>query len=416
MKMVIFGGGSSYTPELVDGLIQRHADFPVSELALLDINEQRLETLAGLSRRMLARAGLPVAVTSTTDRDRALDGAAYVNSVIRVGGMEARIRDERVPLKHDVIGQETTGPGGMMKALRTIPVLLGLARDMERLCPDAWLINYTNPSGIMAEALGKHTRTPFVGLCNGPDGWIAAVLQAMQVPPERAVVDWLGLNHLGYVTRVWVDGHDATEQAVEAAAEHWRLAPDLIRTLGVIPCSYLAYYYHQPRLVEEARQPGHRTRGEVVREMEAELLRQYADPGLASKPDLLSQRGGGGYSEMAFNVMLALHHNRPTRQISQVLNQGALDDLPADASVEVPCLVDARGPRPLRMGAVPLAIRGLVQAVKAYESLTVQAAGEGSRRLALQALLAHPLVPSWEEAVALLDDLLEANRQWIPWA
>lgn len=415
MKMVIFGGGSSYTPELVDGLIGQHAQFPVTELALLDINEKRLETLTGLSRRMFAKAGLDVKVTSTTERARALDGAAYVNSVIRVGGMEARIRDERVPLKHGILGQETTGPGGMMKALRTIPVVLSLAHDMERYCPDAWLINYTNPSGIMAEALGKHSRAKFVGLCSGPDGWIAAVLQAMQVAPERAAVDWLGLNHLGYVTRVWVDGKDATAQAIEAVADHWRLAPDLIRTLGVIPCSYLANFYHQPRLVEQARQPGHRTRGEVVRDIEGDLLKQYADPNLAEKPELLSKRGGGGYSEMAFTSMLAIHHNLGTRIITQVLNQGSLDDLPADASVEVPCVVDSRGPVPLRMGEIPLAIRGLVQAVKAYESLTVQAAVEGSRRLALQALLAHPMVPSWEAATDLLDDLLAANQEWIAW-
>lgn len=417
MKMVVFGGGSSYTPELVDGLIAQYEQFPVTELSLLDINEQRLEIVAGLSRRMLARAGLPVQVTTTTaDRGEALEGAAYVNSVIRVGGMEARIRDERVPLRHGVLGQETTGPGGMMKALRTIPVVLSLAQDMERYCPDAWLINYTNPSGIMAEALGKHSRVRFVGLCSGPDGWIAAVLQLMGVEPERAAVDWLGLNHLGYVTRVWVDGRDVTERAVEAVADHWRLDPELIRTLGAIPCSYLAYYYHQPRLVEQAREPGHRTRGEVVREIEGELLRQYADPRLAEKPDLLRQRGGGGYSDMAYTAMLAIHHNRSTRQIVQVLNQGSLDGLPDDASVEVPCLVDSRGPRPLRMGVIPLPIRGLIQAVKAYESLTVQAAVEGSRRVALQALLAHPMVPSWEVAKALLEDLMEANREWIPWA
>ncbi len=416
MKMVVFGGGSSYTPELVDGLIGQHARFPVTELALLDINEGRLEILTGLSQRMLAKAGLDVRVSGTTDRAQALDGAAYVNSVIRVGGMEARIRDERVPLKHGVLGQETTGPGGMMKALRTIPVVLSLAHDMERYCPDAWLINYTNPSGIIAEALGKHSRAKFVGLCSGPDGWIGAVLQAMQVPPERAAVDWLGLNHLGYVTRVWVDGKDATAEAIEAVGDHWRLAPNLIRTLGVIPCSYLANYYHQPRLVADALQAGHRTRGEVVREIEADLLKQYADPDLATKPELLQKRGGGGYSEMAFTSMLAIHHNLGTRVITQVLNQGSLDDLPADASVEVPCVVDSRGAVPIRMGEIPLAIRGLVQAVKAYESLTVQAAVEGSRRLALQALLAHPMVPSWEAASDLLDDLLLANQEWIPWA
>ena len=417
MKMVIFGGGSSYTPELIDGLIQCHQDFPVTEVCLLDIDEQRLEVVGGHSRRMLARTGLPVTVSTSTDRGEALNGAAFVNSVIRVGGMDARINDERIPLKYDVIGQETTGPGGMMKALRTIPVMLSLAKDMERMCPDAWLINYTNPSGIMAEALGKHSRARFVGLCSGPKGWIERALGLMGVDPAHANVDWMGLNHLGYITRVQVDGKDVTERAIEAVADHWwPLEGDLIRTLGAIPASYLASYYHHERLVQQAKEPGHRTRGETVKEIEAELLRQYADPNLAEKPSLLAERGGGGYAEVAFAAMLAIHHNRPERQIVQVLNQGALDGISHDASVEIPCLVDGAGPHPLRLGEIPLPIRGLIQAVKAYESLTVQAAVEGSKQVALQTLLAHPLVPSWEVARPLLDDLLAANRQWIPWA
>ena len=416
MKLVIFGGGGSYTPELVEGLIQHYQELPVSELCLLDINEQRLEILGGLSRRMLAKAGLPIAVTITTDRQRGLDGAAFVNSIIRVGGMEARSRDERVPLKYGLVGQETTGPGGMMKALRTVPVVVGLAKDVERYCPDAWIINYTNPSGIMAEALGKHSRTKFVGLCSGPDGWIKHALQLMDVEPARANVDWLGLNHLGFITRVWVDGKDATERAIEAVAGNWAIDGEWIRTLGAIPASYLAHYYHRGRQLEKTQEPGYRTRGEFLKELEAEMLQAYGDPSLDEKPELLKKRGGGGYAEVAFASLLAIQYNKGERQIVQVLNQGALDDIPADASVEVPCIVDSTGPHPLRMGAIPLPIRGLIQAVKAYESLTVQAAMEGSKRIAMQALMAHPLVPSWEVAKPLLDDLLAANKQWLPWA
>lgn len=415
MKLVIIGGGSSYTPELVEGVIEHYEALPFAELCLMDIDEERLEILAGLSRRMLARADLPVVVTATADRKRALEGASFVNCLIRVGGMDARIKDERIPLRYDIIGQETTGPGGMMKALRTIPVVLDLAEEMVEVCPDAWLINYTNPSGIIAEALGRHSSVRFVGLCSGPGEWIKEILGLMGVDPRQATVDWLGLNHLGYATHVWVDGNDFTQQAIDAVAGHWSVEGELLRAMGVIPASYLRYYYHHTLAVEEAKRPGHRTRGEVVQDIETELLRQYSDHGLAEKPDLLRKRGGAGYSAVAFGTMGAIHHNRGERQILQVLNQGAIDDLPGDASVEVPCVVDQAGAHPIRMGALPLPVRGLVQAVKAYESLTVQAAVEGSRRRAMQALMAHPLVLSWEVAKPLLDDLLRANRPWIAW-
>ena len=416
MKLTIVGGGSSYTPELIHGLIHQYEALPVSEVCLTDINESRLNILSGLSQRMFAKAGLPIQVTATADRRWALKGAHFVNSLIRVGGMEARINDEKIPLKYNIIGQETTGPGGMVKALRTIPVMLDLARDMVEICPEAWLINYTNPSGIVAEALGKHSKVRYVGLCSGPKEWIAQVLRLMHVEPRRANVDWLGLNHLGFITRVWVDGRDATAQVIEAAAQAWAIDGELMHTLGVIPASYLRYYYHHNLVVAEARESGRLTRGEQVREIEAELLRQYANPELAEKPELLKKRGGGGYADVALAAMTAIQHNKGERQVIQVLNQGAIDDLPADAAVEVPCLVDRMGPHPLRMGAIPLPIRGLIQAVKAYESLTVQSAVEGSKRVALQALMAHPLVRTWEVARPLLDDLLAANRRWISWA
>jgi 6-phospho-beta-glucosidase len=416
MKLVIVGAGSSYTPELIVGVIQHHAQLPFDEICLTDIDARRLEILTGLSERMLAKAGLGVQVRATLERARALEGAHFVNCIIRVGGMDARIQDERIPLRYGIIGQETTGPGGMMKALRTIPVILDLAHEMERVCPRAWLINYTNPSGIIAEALGKHSRVRYIGLCSGPQEWSKAILAAMGVEPARANVDWVGLNHLGFAIRVWVDGEDATARAIEAVADKWAVDGEWLRALGAIPASYLRNYYHRGLVVEAAQQPGQLTRGERVKEIEAALLEQYADPTLAEKPPLLAQRGGGGYADVACAAMRAIAHNTGERQIVQVLNGGALDGIPADASVEVPCLVDASGAHPLRMGALPLPIRGLVQAVKAYESLTVQAAVEGSRRVALQALMAHPLVPSWEVARPLLDELLEANRRWIPWA
>lgn len=415
MKLVIVGAGSSYTPELIQGVIDHLAELPFTQIALMDVDAERLGILGGLTRRMLAGAGVGVGVTETTDLAVALAGATFVNSLIRVGGMAARIQDERIPLKYGILGQETTGPGGMMKALRTIPAMLAVAHAMERVCPDAWLINYTNPSGIIAEALGNHSRVRFVGLCSGPAGWIKAILSRMGVDQARARVEWAGLNHLGFATRVWVDGRDATADAIEAVAGRWPVDGDLIRTLGAIPASYLRIFYHHDKMLAEALEPGRRTRGEEVREIEAELLRQYADPTLAEKPPLLAKRGGGGYADVAFAAMHAIHHDTGARQIVQALNRGAIDDLPDDASVEIESTLDASGAHPLRYGALPLPVRGLVQAVKAYESLTVQAAVEGSSRLALQALLAHPLVPSYAVARDLLSELLTANRRWLGW-
>lgn len=416
MKLAIFGGGSSYTPELLQGIIDEHDSLPISEVCLIDISAERLTTLRGLCERMIAHVGLDIAITATTDRRRGLDDASFVNGLVRVGGMAARIQDERIPPKYGIVGQETTGPGGMMKALRTIPVMLDLAQDMVAVCPNAWLINYTNPSGIIAEALGRYSKVRYIGLCSGPEGWTNQVLAKMGVSPTRAHVDWLGLNHLGYITRVVVDGHDATSEAIEAVADTWGIAPEWLRTLGAIPASYLGYYYHHEKQVAAQRAPGYQTRGEKVHEIETALLREYTDPELNEKPALLKKRGGGGYAAVAMKAMKAIHHNTGERQVVQVLNQGALDGIPADASVEISCVINNAGAHPLRLGEIPLPIRGLIQAVKAYESLTVQAAVEGSTRLAMQALMAHPLTPSWETARPLLDELLTANRRWLAWA
>jgi 6-phospho-beta-glucosidase len=369
-----------------------------------------------MSQRMFRHSGLDVKVTCTTDRRQALEGAAFVNCLIRVGGMDARIQDERIPFSFGLVGQETTGPGGMMKALRTIPVILRLAHDMEEVCPEAWLINYTNPSGIISEALGKHSRVKYVSLCSGPNHWIGEILRLMDADPQCANVEWIGLNHLGFAVKVYVDGVDKTPHAIVAVAQHWPVDAEWIQALGAIPASYLQYYYHPGLVVAEAQQPGYETRGEQVKKIEAELLSLYTDPGLDHKPELLKKRGGGGYSDTAFAAMLAIYENRGERQIVQALNMGAVEGLPEDASVEIACVVDRLGPHPIRFGEIPLPIRGLIQSVKAYESLTIAAAVSGSRPLAMQALMASPLVPSWEVAKPLLERLLEANRAWLPWA
>lgn len=406
-------------PELADGLIREYTELPITELALTDINERRLKILGGLTQRMFDKAGLPVRVTTTLNRKQAMEGAAFVNAVIRVGGMGARILDERIPLKYRVIGQETTGPGGMMKALRTIPAMLDVAHDMEEVCPEAWLINYTNPSGIITEAISRHSKAKVVGLCSGTWGWSQDIIKAMGIEDaSRVTVDWLGLNHLTWAIHVWVDGKDVIDEAVEAVARtRWGgHDPDWLRALGVIPCGgYLRIYYHHQKVVEEA-QRSERTRGEKLKELEAEMLRQYADLNLAERPELLNQRGGVGYSTVAIMVMSAILHNKNQRLVVNVRTGGAVHGLPEDAVAELPCMMGQDGATPLHVGEIPLQIRGLIQAVKAYEMLTVQAAVEGSKRIALQALMAHPLVGDFDVARPLLDELLIANKPFLPWA
>jgi 6-phospho-beta-glucosidase len=413
-KIALIGAGSSYTPELADGLIRSYPELPVDQIALMDTDAERLQILTDLTRRMFAKAGVPILVTATQDRRAAIADAAFVCTLIRVGGMSARIQDERIPLKYGIIGQETTGPGGFAKALRTIPVMLDIARDTAEVAPGAWIINYTNPSGLITEAVTSFSEAKIVGLCSGPYAWTNAVLRAMSVSPERANVDWVGLNHLGWITRVLVDGQDRTEEAIEAAiASGWSIEGELMRALRAIPCSYLGYYYHRERALERAR-TSPQTRGEQVQAIEGELMRLYADPLLAEKPALLKQRGGGGYSDVATAAMRAIYHNRQERQVVNTPNLGAIRGLPVGAVAEIPCIVDRAGPHPIMVGDLPPSLCGLVSAVKAYEQLTVRAAVSGDYRLALQALLAHPLVPSYETAVPLLDELLAAHRAYLP--
>jgi len=415
-KITVIGGGSTYTPEFVDGFIQHRDEVSVGEIVLYDINQERLSVVGGLVKRMVEHAGLESKVTLTTDRPAAVEGADFVLSQIRVGGMAARIRDEKIPLQHGVIGQETTGPGGTLKAWRTIPAVLDIARDVERYAPCAWYVNFTNPSGIITETLLKHTSLKVVGLCNNPINFVAAVAQFFGVPDDTVFLEWVGLNHVNWVRRVYVGGHDVTADLIdriEQGIPEFPFDAELVRTLGVLPTWYLQYYYYHDRKVAEARAAG-KTRGEVVAEVEGDLLGKYADPKLVIKPPELSKRGGALYSEAAIRLILSLVLDRRDVQIVDVRNEGAIEDLPDDGSVEVPCVVGAHGVTPLHMGPLPETIRSLCQTAKAWESWTVKAGVTGSRRAALMAMLVNPLVPSFDVARALLDDMLEANREYLP--
>jgi len=415
LKICVIGGGSTYTPELIEGFIERKDELPVATITLMDIDEDRLRVVGGLAGRMLRSAEADIELRLTTQRKEALEGADYVITQIRVGGLACRIQDEKIPLQFGVVGQETTGPGGFAKALRTIPVLLDIARDMAEVAPEAHLINFTNPSGIITEALLKYADIPTIGLCNSPFGFQQGIAHQLGVVPERVQLDYVGLNHLSWIRGVRLDGEEVFDQVLEGAmarAGESPFSPELLETLGMLPSYYLTYYYNHDQMVAEQRR-AEKTRGEVVQEIEASLLELYADPNLKHKPKLLEKRGGAHYSTVAVAVISAIHHDEGEVHIVNTLNNGALSDLPPHCVVELPSVINGSGVRAIPVAPMPPVIRGLTQAVKAYEELTVLAGAEGDEQAALQALLAHPLVPSFAVAQGLWAAIKEANRAYL---
>ncbi|OKP86797.1 6-phospho-beta-glucosidase [Paenibacillus helianthi] len=425
LKIAVIGGGSSYTPELIEGIILNHAQLPVSEIWLVDIEagKHKLEIVGNLAKRMVKKSGLPLDVHLTLNRREALDGASFVSTQMRVGLLEARIWDERIPLKFGVIGQETTGPGGMMKALRTIPVLLDICKDMEELCPSAWLLNFTNPAGMVTEAIHKYSSIKTIGLCNAPTGVYKWLSELFEVPAEQIYAEFVGLNHLHWVTQVSINGESKLEQlfylregysAKNVPQSEWNA--DFIHGLGAIPSYYLKYYYLTKEMLEEQLTSSAKegTRAEIVKRLEDELFELYKDPDLAEKPEQLAKRGGTYYSEAAVNLMKSLYNDTRDIQTLNVANGRTLDFLPADACIEVNCVVTKQGPIPLPVSRVPVSVKGLILAVKTYEQLAIEAAVHGDRSLALQALGHHPLIPSVNVADSLLKEMLEQNKAFLP--
>ncbi len=418
-KLTYIGGGSSYTPEFIDGFIQYEEEVELGEIALQDIDEGRLKTVGGMVERMLRYKELDTKVSLHLQREPAIEGAEFVVSAIRVGGMDARIRDEKIPLKYDVIGQETSGPGGTLKAWRTIPVALDIAKDMAKYAPGAWFLNFTNPSGIITEAILKHTGLNVVGLCNNPITTQYGIAALLGVEPEEVFLEWVGLNHINWVQRVFSQGVDVTHDLIAQVADApdstpmSLFAPELVKALGVLPTWYQQYYYYHDKKVKEAKE-AEKSRGEIVEEVEAALMQKYADENEFVKPPELSMRGGALYSEAALQLILSLTFDRRDVQILVTRNNGSIPDLPDDASVEVPCVVGAHGVTPLHMGPLPETIRALCQQAKAWESWTVEAGVTGDRDAALMAMLTNPLVPSYDVARALLDEMLPANKEYLP--
>lgn len=429
LKVVTVGGGSGYTPELIDGFIRRHDELPVSEYWLVDIEagEEKLAVVGALAQRMVKKAGIDMTVHLTTNLQEALAGADFVTTQIRVGQLAARIQDEKIPLRYGVLGQETTGPGGFMKAQRTIPVLLDLCQNMETLCPDAWLINFTNPAGIVTEAIAKYSPIKSLGICSGANSMMRDIAGAYGVEREDVYARIIGLNHLIFADRIAVTGQDFTADFIEKLAQGvgsntLKNIPDLglpaefIRSLKLYPLSYLKYFYINREMVEheinELQRGG--TRGEQSLVIEKSLFELYRDPNLCEKPAALSARGGALYSDTACSIISSIYNNKREIHVVNVPNQGTTPDLPDDAVIETNAMIDSLGAHPLAYGRLPTSVRGLIQSVKAFEELTVEAAITGNRQTALLALSAHPLVPSVDIAEKILADYLAANRDYLP--
>ncbi len=426
MKVAVIGGGSTYTPELVLGFIERAGMFPLRELCLMDTDPDTLGIVGGFARRMVGAQRAPFEVTLTGDQRAAIRGAAYVITQLRVGGMAARREDEYLGRRHGLIGQETTGVGGMAMALRSIPAILSIARDIRELAPDALLVNFANPSGLVTQALSKYAPdVAAVGLCNAPVGMTIRVLDALGMPHAtgtalpRADIDTLGLNHLSWYRGFKLDGHDLWPQIVAGYLAQIRDEPgadfdaETVEALGMLPNYYLQYYYYtQRKLAEQEQWPP--SRAEQVIKIDGELYRQYADPALTTPPADLMKRGGAHYSTVATQLLNAHRNNLGEQHVVNVRHGGAVRGWPEDWVLEMPCRVDRAGVHPLSTEPLPPVCYGLVAQVKAYELLTVEAAVHGDRRAAYQALLTHPLGPQADQVRAVLDDLLETNRRYLP--
>jgi 6-phospho-beta-glucosidase len=416
MKIAVVGGGSTYTPELVSGLSRERERIDVRELVLQDIDEERREVVGGMAARMLDAQGFDGGLEVTDDLDRAVDGADFVLIQIRVGGQDARLLDETVPLACGCVGQETTGAGGLAKALRTVPVVLDIAERVRELAADdAWIVDFTNPVGIVTRSLLDHGHQA-VGLCNVAIGFQRSFARLLGVEPERVQVDQVGLNHLSWVRFVRLDGRDVLPELLaehgDEIADQINIARRLVDELGVIPSYYLHYFYGHDQVVAEQLEAV--PRAAAVAEIERELLQLYRDPQLVTKPPLLERRGGAFYSEAAIGLVGALATDSGETQVVDVRNEGTITGLAEDDVVEVLANVDRRGAKPLPQSPVAPELLGLMQHVAAYERLAALAALSGNPVDVRKALLAHPLVGQHPLSEELADRLLEAGATHLP--
>jgi 6-phospho-beta-glucosidase len=416
VKVVVVGGGSTYTPELIEGFANRDSALHVEDLVLLDVDAERLDVVGGLARRMLERRGWPGRLSLTTEQDGAFEGADFVLLQIRVGGQATRFVDETLPHRFGCIGQETTGPGGFAKALRTVPVVLDIAEQAtRRATPGAWIIDFTNPVGIVTQAL-VDAGFRAIGLCNVAIGMQRTFAQRFGVEPDRVELEHVGLNHLSWERAIRVDGKDVLPGLLETdgawLADMVSLPEELVQALRAVPSYYLRYFYMTDVVLAE--QLAGKSRAEDVMAIERDLLERYRDPELAEKPKQLEERGGAFYSEAAAQLIAALATDAGDVQVVNLRNEGAIPGLPADEVVEVGARVGRGGVTPVAVAPLGPELLGLILQLKAYERLTIQAALSGDRHTALLALLANPLVAQYATADPLLDALLDANRRFLP--
>lgn len=429
VKIVTIGGGSSYTPELMEGFIKRYEELPILEIWLVDIEEgrEKLEIVGALAQRMWDATPYHVRVHTTLNRREALAGADFVTTQFRIGLLDARIKDERIPLLHGMLGQETNGAGGIFKAFRTIPVMKEIVNDMKELCPNAWLINFTNPSGMITEAVIKHFGwKKCIGLCNVPTISMMAEPRLLGKDTEELTYLFAGLNHFHWHKVYDCQGKEVTAELLKYINEENGGTPvniyraefpmDLLKTMTMIPCGYHRYYYVQKEMLEHSLEDFRKcgTRAEQMKQTEAELFEIYKNPLLNKKPEQLSKRGGAYYSDAACECISAIYNNKNKRMVVSTVNRGAVSCLDDDSIVEVSALISAEGARPLAWGGMPPAEKGWLQLMKAMEECVIQAAITGDYGMALEAFTINPLVENGQEAIHVLNELLVAHEKYLP--
>ena len=419
LKITIIGAGSTYTPELIEGIINKKDSLPVKKLYLMDIEDRKLSIVGGLAKRMIEHANIGCTVVLTKSLDEALIDASFVCVQIRVGKLPARVLDEKIPLKYGLLGQETNGIGGFFKGMRTIPEMMKIAHRMEELCPDAWLINFSNPSGMIAEAILNNSKIKMMGLCNVPINTIDGIKNKMNLP--NAYVEYLGLNHFAWITGIKDNGKDYLEEAINQGLNGavmqnipaFSFSHELIKTVGAIPTSYLIYYYYRDAQLQKAMEAP-KCRAEVCMEIEEQLLDIYSNSELHVKPELLSKRGGARYSEVAINLINSIYNDVNDIQVVNVLNNGAIPFMQDNDAVEVCARIGKDGAKVIKTDCHNEHIKDMMLMMKAYEKHAVRAALTGDEDEAMRALLINPLVGDYKKAKPCFDELKEVHKEHLP--
>lgn len=427
IKVVTIGGGSSYTPELVEGFIKRYDEMPIRELWLVDVEEglEKLEIVGTLAKRMVKEANVPMEIHLTLDRKKALKDADFVTTQFRVGQLNARVYDERIPLKYGMLGQETNGAGGVFKALRTVPVIYSIIEEMKVLCEDAWLINFTNPVGVVSEAVFRYADfDKYIGVCNVPINMTNHYAKVLGTEVNELVPYFAGLNHMSYTLHVYHEGKDRLNEIIEHVKEEQMTMNNIdplawtyefVRDLGVYPSPYHKYFYNYKEMLDKAITQYNEgsTRAETVKKIESKLFEQYKDPNLKTKPKELEERGGAYYSDVACSVISSIYNDKREYHVVSTMNNGHITDLPDGCSVEITCRITKDGPVPVHIGKLPLAIKGLIQHVKTYEELLADAIYEKDLDKALLALKIFPLTHSVTNADKVFNELVVAHRKYL---